>query len=186
MKKAVHIVLALSIAGIISGGILAQFNRWATPLILANQKAATERAIFLVQPDGESYESVQDIDLEVYRVFDHEKRLIGYTLVYEGNGFQSKIRVMVGLSTDLTQITAMEILEQHETPGLGAQINEDFYKSQFVDLATTPAIEWVKGRPPAYPNQVQAITGATISSKAVVAIVNEGIGKLHLLQDKLR
>jgi len=182
MKKIVHIILTLTIIGIITGAILARVDNWSKPLIDANQKAETERAIFLVNPSGKSYEEIKNIDCEVYKVFDSNNNFIAYSFVYNGNGFQGNIKMMIGVKPDLNNITAIEILEQSETPGLGTKVTEEPYKNQFKDLVTIPEIIWVKGKAPSEPNQIQAITGATISSKSVVAIVNNGIAKLRNLK----
>jgi electron transport complex protein RnfG len=69
----------------------------------------------------------------------------------------------------------MIVLEQLETPGLGAEIDGEKFVSQFRGLATRPPISYVKGKAPEKDNEVQAITGATISSKAVVDIINKTI-----------
>ena len=91
---------------------------------------------------------------------------------------------MIGLTPDLERITSLEILEQVETPGLGTKVTEEPYKGQYKNLVTSPKIEWVKGKAPSKPNEIQAITGATISSKSVVAIVNEGIAKVKDLKKR--
>ena len=60
-------------------------------------------------------------------------------------------------------------------PGLGAEIAGAKFQEQFKSLATEPPIEYVKGKPTNKPNQIEAITGATISSKAVVNIINKTV-----------
>lgn len=184
MKKIIHIIVTLSIIGAISGGLLSRVNNWADPLIAENKRAETEKGIFLVHPDGKYYEKINTPDLEIYKVFNESKLPIGYSLVCEGNGFQGKIRLIAGLNTDLSKITSLEILEQVETPGLGTKITEEPFKKQFKGLLTIPKIEWIKGKPPEKPNEIQTITGATISSKSVVAIVNEGIQRARKLKEK--
>lgn len=178
MKNTLHIILSLSLIGAFSGGVLALLNGWAAPLIEANKKAATERAIFLVQPQAVSYRLLAGIDFEAYEVLDGQEAVVGYAMAYVGDGFQGDIRVMVGLNAGLDEITAIEILEQHETPGLGTLITEADFLDQFAGLGTSLPVEWIKGALPSRPNEVQAITGATISSKAVVMIVNEGVERL--------
>ena len=67
----------------------------------------------------------------------------------------------------------MQILESRETPGLGDRIYKDRdFVGAFRDLAIEPEIELVKDGASA-PNQVDGITGATISSLAVVRIINQ-------------
>ncbi|GAB6281561.1 MAG: RnfABCDGE type electron transport complex subunit G [Ignavibacterium sp.] len=182
MKKIVHIILTLTLIGIVAGAILSRVDNWSKPLIAANQKAETERAIFLVNPSGKIYEEIKNIDCEVYKVFDINHNLIAYSFVYNGNGFQGNIKMMIGVKPDLNNITAIEILEQSETPGLGTKVTEEPFKNQFKNLNNSPSITWVKGKKPSEPNQIEAITGATISSKSVVAIVNNGIAKLRDLR----
>jgi Na+-translocating ferredoxin:NAD+ oxidoreductase subunit G len=181
MKTIIAMLATLSIIGIISGGGLALVSGWAGPLIAANKKADTERAIFLVQPEAKKYEVVTAVKYELYRVFNAAGEPSGYALPWEGNGFQGKVRMMIGVSPDLTTVTSMEVLEQVETPGLGTKIAEDPFRPQFNGLKAVPQIDWVKGVPPTQENEVQTITGATISSQAVVAIINDGLA--HLRKD---
>jgi len=69
----------------------------------------------------------------------------------------------------------MEILDSRETPGLGDKIYKDAdFVANFDDLAVDPVIKAVKKGLKLAPNEIDAITGATISSKAVVRIINEG------------
>jgi len=178
MKSVIHMLITLTAIGIISGGILSQISGWAAPKIEAHAKAATEKAIFLVQPDAKSYEKVEDVNFELYKVFNQQNEAIGYSLPYEGNGFQGKIRMMVGIKNDLKELVGIEILEQSETPGLGTKVTEEPFRNQFVKLIADPQVNWVKGALPSNPNEIQAITGATISSKSVVAIINAGLTAL--------
>jgi Na+-translocating ferredoxin:NAD+ oxidoreductase subunit G len=182
MKTIIHMIAALTILGILAGGLLAYVNGWSSPLIAENERKETERAIFLVIPEGKSYERIQNAGFEVYKVFDESKSLSGYSLVYDGNGFQGKIKIMAGLNNNLEKITSIEILSQVETPGLGTKITEEPFKGQFNHLITSPSINWVKGTPASKENEIQTITGATITSKAVVDILNGGIARLRELK----
>jgi Na+-translocating ferredoxin:NAD+ oxidoreductase subunit G len=184
MKTIIQMLLTLSILGVIAGGGLALINGWSAPLIAANQKAETERGIFLVQPEGKTYETVDGTGLELYKVFLEDNNLAGYSLVYSGNGFQGKIKLIAGITPGLNKITSIEILDQVETPGLGTKITEAPFLDQFRKLDTAPQVNWVKGSPASAPNEIQAITGATISSKAVVEIINGGMDRLRTLKQK--
>jgi electron transport complex protein RnfG len=183
MNKVIQMLLVLTGIGIIAGGLLAMVDGWADPLIAANKKAETEAAIFRVQSEGKSYEALANAGFEVYKVKNEKADEVGYTVVYEGNGFQGKIRLICGLSADLEKILAVEILEQIETPGLGTKVTEAPFTDQFKQLETSPSVNWVKGIEPENPNEIQAITGATISSKAVVEIINNGIEQMKKLRD---
>jgi len=178
MKLVIHMLVTLTLIGVVSGGLLSEINKWAAPKIEANRKAETERAIFVVQSDAIKYTKIENVDFEVYEVFDDSSNSLGYALPYEGNGFQGKIRLIVGVNKDLTNLLGLEVLEQVETPGLGTKVTETPFTDQFKKLLVNPEIAWVKGVKPESPNEIQAITGATISSKAIVRIINDGINRL--------
>lgn len=179
MKTVIRMLITLTIIGVVSGALLSEISNWAAPKIEMHRKAATEQAIYLVQPNAKDYQKVETVDFELYKVFDDSKNLIGYALPFEGNGFQGKIRLMVGVKADLNELVGLEILEQVETPGLGTKVTEEPFTKQFKELKAEPKVAWVKGTPPSKPNEIQAITGATISSKSVVAIINQGLEKLR-------
>jgi Na+-translocating ferredoxin:NAD+ oxidoreductase subunit G len=178
MNTVVKMLLTLAIVGIISGASLSEISNWAQPKIAEHRKRATEKAIFFVQKDAKSYEKIEDAPFELYTVADEQGNMIGYALPYEGNGFQGKIRIMMGIDLEISKILAIEVLEQVETPGLGTIITEESFTKQFIDLNCNPKIESVKV-PPSKDNQIQSITGATISSVAVVKIMNEGLEALR-------
>ncbi len=182
MKLVLHMLATLTIIGVISGALLSEINSWAAPKIEANRKAETERAIFVVQAEATKYEKVENVDFELYEVFDDSSNSLGYALPYEGNGFQGKIRLIVGVNKDLSNLFGLEVLEQVETPGLGTKVTETPFTDQFKNFLVIPEIKSVKGVAPQNPYEVQAITGATISSKAVVRIINEGINRLKEIE----
>ncbi len=184
MKNVIQMIIVLTVIAAISGIALSEIASWANPKIAINRAKETERAIFRVQPKAKSYKKIENINYELYQVFDDNNNSLGYAFTYQGNGFQGTIRIIVGLNDSLTVISRIEILEQVETPGLGTKITEDAYLKQFENLLTIPEITWVKGAPPSKPNEIQTITAATISSKAVVDILNDGINKLRQLKQK--
>lgn len=186
MKTVIKMLVTLSLIGIISGALLSQISGWAAPKIEMHRKAATEKAIFMVQPNGKDYEKVDTIDFELYKIFDENKNVIGYAMPFEGNGFQGKIRIMIGVKENLNQLVGLEVLEQIETPGLGTKVTEEPFTKQFIDLIAEPKVDWVKGVPASKKNEIQAITGATISSVAIVDIVNAGLQKLRSVEEEIR
>jgi Na+-translocating ferredoxin:NAD+ oxidoreductase subunit G len=186
VKKAVHMILTLSLIGMLSGTVLALISSWAFPLIAQRELEAKEAAIFQVQPEGSSYSQVSVAGMEVYQVYDAGGQPLGFAVVSGANGFQSFIRVMIGLSQDLNSVTAIEILDHNETPGLGTKIREVEFMDQFDGLATTPNIAWVKGVPAEAPNEVMTITGATISSRTVVEIVDDAVAELRAIEEELK
>lgn len=173
MKNSVKMILVLAIVGLISGASLAFVYRYASPAIALNQKAALEAAIFEIFPNGADYEII-DQENDIYVVFGKSGNSIGYAFTAKGNGYQGEIKLMIGLKKDLETATGIEVLDSQETPGLGGNISGVDFKKQFIDLKVTPEIVCVKEEPMGL-NEIQAITAATISSKAVVNIINKKI-----------
>lgn len=175
-------VVTLLVIGIISGGCLAYIAKWANPLIAANATKETQDAIFFVQKDCKKYERIKTDKIEAYNILNDKNENIGFVVVPSGNGFQGKIKMIIGLKPDMKTIVGMKILEQTETPGLGTKVTEDPFLDQFINLFLEKPISYVKGAAPDKSNcEIQAITGATISSKAVVEIANNGISILKSL-----
>jgi electron transport complex protein RnfG len=180
MNNSIKMIIALTSIALASGAVLSGVSNWAAPHIEANRIAETEAAIYLVHNNAKSYKKIETDLGEVYKVYDEKSVPAGYSIVAEGNGFQGKIRLMIGTDTALAKITAIEILEQVETPGLGSLITEDEFKNQFKNLSALPSVNWVKGKAPEKPNEIEAITGATISSKSVCKIINDVLEKARI------
>lgn len=191
MKTTLHMVATLVIVGLVAGASLSLVSGWAQPLIDANETKVKMAGVMEVVPGGAASKPVAGIaggaaagaDLEAYQVLDARGQVMGWAVVGEGTGFSDKIRLMVGVAPDMSRTLGIKILKDSETPGLGTKIREGIYPDQFFGRGRTApslaagALTVVKA-PPGAPNEVQAITGATISSKAVVRIVNESVAAL--------
>lgn len=177
MNKFAKMIIVLTVIGLISGGVLGLVYNLSLPKIIANQEAETKAAIFKVLPATEEYKKITTNELTFFECYDGRGRKVGTAIICQGNGYQGVIKLLVGVNADFSQFTGMTILEQVETPGLGAKIATQGFESQFKQLATKPPIEYVKNMKPEKDNQIVAITGATISSRAVVNIINKTIEK---------
>jgi len=100
---------------------------------------------------------------------------MGFAFEAKGMGFQDEISAMLGVDEHFNKIEGIVILNCRETPGLGDKITKDKFLSQFNDKGTPLSV--VK-RPPSRPLEIEAVTGATISSKAVCKIINEKIRRM--------
>lgn len=172
MSKELKMVLVLTLVIVLAGGVLAYTYVATQRDIEKNLENAKKEALLAVLNGTSGYEEVKINDRTfIFTARDEEGKIIGYGVMIEGSGFQGPIKIMVGFNTDASEVTGIEILENVETPGLGNRIVEDWFKKQFT--GTTPPIEVLKGKAPENRSQIQAITGATISSKSVVKIVND-------------
>lgn len=180
-----RLVFTLALAGFLSGLIIVGAYELTLPRIHANQAAALRRAVFEVLPgstrmqrlawrDGKLVPATGEAGDEpsIYAAYDDTGKFVGYALPAEGAGFQDTIRLLFGFQPTRRRIVGMQVLESRETPGLGDRIYKDpAFGAQFKNLAVKPKVQLVKGGA-TRDNQVDAITGATISSTAVVRILN--------------
>lgn len=167
---------ALAAVGIISAVSLAFVYSYSMPKILENTSRATQNGIKNIFPEAGKIEKTS-MD-GVFSVQDKSGKALGYAFTAEGNGYQGAIQMIAGVDRDIKNMVGMEVLESQETPGLGAEIAGDFSK-QFSGLSVTGDIEYLKNKKPEKPGQIEAITGATISSRAVVNTLNSRIQELR-------
>ncbi len=108
--------------------------------------------------------------------FDAGGRRVGVAVTAAEPGFQEIITLMIGFDPATGTLTGYKVLDQQETPGLGQRIETDTgFGHQFAGRIAP--LKGVKARSGADPSQVQTISGATISSRAVIRIINNAIAK---------
>ncbi len=178
MKVLYKMSLTLGLVAVFSGFTLTYMYQETKSKIEENKKKEFERSVSILV-SGVSRNSERDIDgYSVFYLYDDNSSLISYAIIAKGNGYQGEIKVLIILSKDLKFIKGIEILENIETPGLGGKIASLDFKSQFKNLRILSGIDYVKGREPSKPNQIQAITGATISSSSIVKIINLALDRV--------
>ena len=175
MKNAFKMILVLVVVGLVSGGALVSVYNYANPLIEKNKEKELKEALNKVLPRA-IYKEIEPN--RIYEGRDERGKILGYAFIAEGNGYQGKIKIIAGIDTTLKNLKGIEIPESSETPGLGAEITKEPFKKQFRGLSVIPEITFTKGTP-AGENEVQAITGATISTRSVVEILNKEIEHLR-------
>ena len=91
----------------------------------------------------------------------------------ETQGYGGTITLLVGLSEDLETIIGIEVVEHVETPGLGGEITTGEFQRQFAGLDADEPVSYVKNvEPDPDANEIQAISGATITSRAITSGIN--------------
>ena len=157
-------IVVLCAICIVITGAQAATNSVTAPIIEAATAAAQEAARKELSPEATSFEQIQGISVEnvsdVY-VADNGEAVI----TCHGKGYGGNITVMVAFNPD-SSVKQIKITEQSETAGLGSKITtEKSFLDSFVGL---PAEDFTV-------SDISAISGATISSKAVTAAVNAAI-----------
>lgn len=108
-----------------------------------------------------------------YLARDGDGTPLGVAVTAQEPGFQEELQVMVGFDPESGALTGIKLLEQKETPGLGDKIEDSSFTAQF-ERKVAP-LKGAKAAAASDLGMVQTITGATISSRAVIRIVNHAI-----------
>ncbi len=166
--------LVLLLATVFGSG-LAGVHLSLSGRIQENKLAATIKQIPELVNGAVKGEPTTMGEQNVYRALDADGKLTGWILPASGLGFADKIDLLIGLSADGQEILGLYVLDQKETPGLGNKIEATDWRGQFNHKWGNGRIDVVKTKAAQADNSIQAVTGATVSSKAVVDIVNRSV-----------
>lgn len=160
---AILFVICVAVSAALAGTNLLTADRIA---LAAVQKAEESRQVVL--PDAGSFEEREGH----YAGLDSAGQPVGYVFETEAKGYGGTIKVMTGISTE-GSITGVIVLSHSETPGLGANAEKAEFRDQYQQPVANLAggIQVVKFQAPAE-GEIQAMTGATITSTAVTNAVN--------------
>ena len=176
--------------GMLCGLLIASAFQATKPVIERNRAEALERAVFNVLPnasrrvtfvltDGGSFRPADDDDTgeRVHAGFDRGGQFVGVAIEARGMGYADTITVLYGYDPNSQTIVGYEVLTSKETPGLGTKIEtEPAFLENFTALDVSldatgkelvNKIVTVKQGEKTNPWQIDGITGATISSKAI-------------------
>ena len=161
-----NMLIALMVITIVSGGVLGFIYGLTKPAIDKVEENKNIKAINEVLKTDVAIATTESVvieDLTYNLAYDAEGNFIGAAVkTYSKNGFGGKIELMVGMLADGI-INKVSVLSQAETPGLGANMVNEKWKSQFDGKDPKNFILKVKKDG----GDVDAITAATISSRAV-------------------
>ncbi len=145
---------------------------------VTKQKIASERDAQIIEQLKAIFPDMQDYKFNknnYYEIYSNGNK-IGYAFTAKGKGYGGDINIIVGIDKDFI-IKSIDIISNTETPGLGTKITESSFKDQFKGLSLNDINLSKNG------GKIDAITGATISSKAVVdAVRNELELKIELIK----
>jgi electron transport complex protein RnfG len=172
MSNIVKPAAVLLIICVVAAGLLGYVNQITQAPIAAQEAAAKSSSMQAVLPDAASFGEEIEVNegniTTVTPALDSDGNEIGYAVAITTKGFSAGLKLMYGVDTEGT-ITGLSIVDcSNETPGLGANAaNESFY-SQFAGKSGTVAVTKDGG-------DVEALTGATITSRAVANAATEAI-----------
>lgn len=186
-----QLVVAVTLGGAFAGALIAYVYQETLPAIERSADARIGGAVreVLAAPArldtlyliGDTLSRTPPVGVELRAAtkafvgYDAAGRRIGVAVEAGAPGFTDQVRLMVGFDPTTSTLTGYAMLSQIETPGLGDKIEKDSaFVAQF-DGKVTPMTGTKSGTTD--PHVVQTITGATISSRVVIRIINNAVAQ---------
>ncbi len=188
--------------GILCALLIVSTFQFTLPIIKKNKAEALEKAIFTVLPGIEKkqafmmneageFEMVTEDDVageKIYAGYNANNELVGYVVEASGMGFADVLRILYGYDPEKQAVVGFYVLESKETPGLGDKIEKDpVFLANFekLDVALNEDRGEVRNKVTTVKNgektndwEIDGITGATISSRAIGNIIGESTSQL--------
>jgi electron transport complex protein RnfG len=186
------LVATLAIAGALAGVLIVLVDQHTRPIIDKYRAEQLQKAVYEVLPGAASYTTYYLVDNslsptlpEAAKVSEYKRVHIGYDAALQIKGvaiergepgFQDIVQLIFGYDPHTATLLGMKVLESKETPGLGDKIIKDqAFVDQFFAGPQPPLVAIKAGTGKGRPNEIDMITGATISSRVVIDIINHGL-----------
>lgn len=172
------------------GLLIAVTNAALLPKIEENKATKLNKLTMALLPEAKEFIKVEEeIEVElsggkkerakVYKALSEAGECVGWSFNASGQGFADKIELVVAVDSRFEKIAGFNVLASSETPGFGDQIKSSYYRGQFIG-APAEKLDLIKsGDAGKIDSEIVSITGATVSSEAVIQIINT-----YLLQIK--
>lgn len=196
-----RLVATLAVAGALAGLLIVMVNLHTKPLIDAYKAEQLQIAVYEVTPGTKHYDTYYLVDSalttvlpegakeadykRIYVGYDDSNQLNGVAMSRGESGFQDVIMIIFGYDPNTAKLMGMKVLDSKETPGLGDKIFKDMdYVNQFFAGPATPLIPTKPGTGKGLPGEIDTITGATISSKKLIEIINHALEEWKPVMDR--
>ncbi len=183
MKDKIMMIVTILVLSSILTTILLAVDFYTAPLIERNDEIKKKKSIlnaFDIPYELESLDEVyqQNITESKINIEDEEKGIYqtqdgSVAFQFSGSGLWGDIIGILAFEPDLTTIKGITIIKQEETPGLGGRITEIEYLDSFINKIIVPGLTNVPNGTAANQNEVDSITGATMTCNAFIDILNE-------------
>jgi electron transport complex protein RnfG len=186
-----RLVLVLALICAVAAGVLAMVDNYTAPRIAKQAEERLKASLTESLPGSVAFvadssaldiikrEQIDGID-EVYRASAAGESFNGYVFTVNSNGYSSTIKLMVGVNVH-GGLERVLVLSQAETPGLGTKVAEKDFIAQDKILNAESSQQLAVNKDG---GDVQAIAGATISSRAAVRGINQALKAFELLSDR--
>ena len=170
------------------GLLLAVTNAAWRPKIIQNEIDKFNNLAGMMLTEATNFEVVETIQVdtgkgrmvetEIKKAVNANGQCLGWAFICQGAGFQDKIKVVLAVDVAFEKIAGFGVLFSNETPGFGDKIKRQFYRNQFAGAPATELTLSKIGDDKIIDAEIVAISGATVSSEAVVTILNNYIAQV--------
>jgi electron transport complex protein RnfG len=186
----------LLFSAVLFGLCLASLNAWWQPKIIANEikkfndlagamiADANDFSVAVAKDEFSVDVKGKDVPTEIKKARDKKGAVVGWAFIAEGAGFQDKIRLVVALDKEFDEMEGFGVLSSNETPGFGDKMKKDKFRNQFVNAPTEDFTLSKTGDRGKIDCEIIAITGATVTSDAVVEILDNYIEQVRAELEK--
>lgn len=189
MKDIFKTGLILLIISFVAAMSLALTNEVTKDKIIEQRMMANELAKKEVLPEATRFEDITgEMAIEItenfapivesYVGYDSSNAIVGYVFKSRPTGFGGPMEVVTGINLN-SEVTGLRVGSHQETPGLGAKGTDVAYYEQYAGKSAAEMIGVSKTA--ASGNDIQAITGATITSDAITVGANASIDAFHMI-----
>jgi electron transport complex protein RnfG len=166
-------IISVTVVVFIAVALLGLTDNLVRDKIEWQKEQKIQRMLLEIFPDMTEH----SLEADIYRIYSNGAE-IGSAFLALGKGYGGFIDILVGLENETT-IKGVTIVSHLESPGLGARITESAFREQFIGVNIADVALRQEG------GEIDAITGATISSKAVVeAIRDAAVEKIESLEQR--
>lgn len=172
--------ISLFLICLVVTALLALTNNVTADKIAANEAQSKEQSMQTVCPDAATFEEV--IPDVMYKGLDNSGNTAGYAISTATQGYGGQVKVMTGI--DKGEIIGVDVFyNDDETPGLGKNTSNASFRDQFKGLSVNEDIVVSKDNLAGNAQTVDAVTSATISSRAVTKAVGEAC---HIYNENIK
>lgn len=190
-KEIVKPAITLFLICAVITGALAVVNGITEPIIEERDKVALQASLAEVLPGADAFSDAVSREKLLSQGYEPGERIVnlyeasqngeifGYVVEVASRGYGGNISLLVGIDRDLS-VAGVKILSHNETPGLGARADDEGYLNQYAGAIPENLYRVVKTSP-SQDGDIQALSGATITSRAVANGVSEAASLVQSL-----
>lgn len=181
MKEKILIIIFVLILGSILTGMLVVLNYYTAPIIEKNIEIKTKSSVmeaFNMTFSAENLEKIFSDDIKAIKRGEklfYISRNNEVAFGIDGFGLWGPIQGVIALKQDLKTIRGITIIHQEETPGLGGRIAEKDFLARFENKKVSPVLKILPPGKAKNENEVDGITGATMTINAFEKLINDNV-----------